>query len=59
VPDRLRSRLFTAFEAERAGGTGLGLLVSHELVRLHGGTITLDDSTAGAAFLVTLPDQRG
>jgi signal transduction histidine kinase len=59
VPDRLRSRLFTAFEAERAGGTGLGLLVSHELVRLHGGTISLEDGTAGAAFLVALPDQRG
>jgi signal transduction histidine kinase len=58
VPDRLRRRLFNAFETERVGGTGLGLSVAHELVRLHGGTITLEDGTVGASFLVTLPDRR-
>ena len=58
IPERLKPRLFNAFEAERAGGTGLGLSVADELVRLHGGTLTLEDGTAGASFLITLPDSR-
>jgi signal transduction histidine kinase len=58
IPERLKPRLFNAFEAERAGGTGLGLSVADELVRLHGGTLTLQDGTAGASFLITLPDSR-
>jgi signal transduction histidine kinase len=58
VPDRVRDRLFSAFQAsERSGGTGLGLPVAEELVRLHGGTLVLDRSTAGATFRITLPDR--
>ena len=57
VPDRIRSRLFSAFQAsERSGGTGLGLPVAEELVRLHGGTIVLESIGRGASFLVTIPD---
>jgi signal transduction histidine kinase len=58
IPDRLKSRLFNAFEAERVGGTGLGLSVTHEIIRLHGGAITLEDGIAGASFRITLPDGR-
>lgn len=60
IPDRIRGRLFSAFQAsERAGGTGLGLPVAEELVRLHGGTIVLESrSGSGATFLVTIPDRR-
>ena len=58
VPDRLRDRLFSAFQAsERAGGTGLGLPVAEEIVRLHGGTIVLERTRDGASFLVTIPDR--
>ncbi len=58
VPERVRGRLFSAFQAsERSGGTGLGLPVADELVRLHGGTIVLETTAVGASFLVTIPDQ--
>lgn len=58
IPDRLKGRLFSAFQAsERSGGTGLGLPVAEELVRLHGGTIVLEPTTAGACFCITIPDQ--
>lgn len=58
VPDRVKDRLFSAFQAsERSGGTGLGLPVAEELVRLHGGSIVLQDGGPGAKFLITVPDR--
>ena len=58
IPERLKGRLFSAFQAsERSGGTGLGLPVAEELVRLHGGSIVLEDTANGACFCVTIPDR--
>ena len=62
VPARLRSRIFDAFEtSERPDGTGLGLSIADELVQLQGGTLTLEPSSTGASFLISLPDgaERG
>ncbi len=59
VPERARANLFQAFRGSvTPGGTGLGLAVAAELVRLHGGTIALEPSEAGAVFKVTLPGRR-
>ncbi len=56
VPLNVRPNLFKAFQtAAKAGGNGLGLVISAELVRAHGGDIFLEDSVTGAAFVVTLP----
>ncbi|MFZ1815601.1 MAG: HAMP domain-containing sensor histidine kinase [Rhizobiaceae bacterium] len=51
--------LFRAFQGSaRPGGTGLGLAIAAELVRAHGGMITLvSTSPAGTEFLIRLPDQ--
>ena len=59
VPDRARANLFQAFRGSvTPGGTGLGLAIAAELVRLHGGSITLEPSETGAIFAVTLPARR-
>ena len=59
VPERARANLFQAFRGSvTPGGTGLGLAVAAELVRLHGGTIALEPSDTGAVFMVTLPGRR-
>ncbi len=56
VPPRLRENLFKAFQtASKSDGNGLGLVISAELVRAHGGDIRLEDCGAGACFIVTLP----
>ncbi len=58
IPDRIRTRIFSAFQAsERSGGTGLGLPIADELVRLHGGTLALENAERGASFLITIPDR--
>ncbi|MGE0713347.1 MAG: ATP-binding protein [Planctomycetota bacterium] len=42
--------------ARRAGGTGLGLTIAREFVRLHGGELTVEDAPEGGArFVVELP----
>ncbi|MCP5114383.1 MAG: HAMP domain-containing histidine kinase [bacterium] len=60
LPQRERQRIFEPFyrvsSAQRDGvaGTGIGLTISRELARLHGGELELEPSEQGARFRVTL-----
>jgi signal transduction histidine kinase len=57
VPEKARAHMFQAFQgAARAGGTGLGLAIAAELVRAHGGEISMVPGTIGATFRITIPD---
>lgn len=48
LPPRARQNLFRPFEGSaRSGGTGLGLAICAEIMRLHGGTIRLEEPIAG------------
>ena len=57
LPQRAQENLFTPFQGgTRKGGSGLGLAIAAELVRGHGGTLTLEATGPdGTVFLVTLP----
>lgn len=58
VPEKARENLFKPFQGSaRRGGTGLGLAIAAELVRAHGGTITLADGGPGASFEIEIPDR--
>ncbi len=49
---------FARLEASKArdpGGTGLGLPIAREIARLHGGSLTIEDSMRGARFVLRLP----
>ncbi len=57
LPARTKENLFTPFQGSaRKGGTGLGLTISAELVRGHGGTLNLKKSDeTGTCFEISLP----
>jgi len=57
LPPKARENLFRPFYGSaRPGGTGLGLAIARELMRAHGGDLTLVASTgAGTVFRITLP----
>ena len=61
LPVKAREFLFTPFQGgARKGGSGLGLAISSELVRGHGGTLTLAESgEAGTRFCICLPKGDG
>ncbi|MFP4044182.1 MAG: sensor histidine kinase [Rhodosalinus sp.] len=57
LPPKAREHLFTPFQGgARKGGSGLGLAIAAELVRGHGGTLTLTGTGAeGTSFAIRLP----
>lgn len=61
IPAHERSRIFERFTRldesrdRLQGGTGLGLAIVHDIISMHGGTITVDDADPGARFSVELP----
>jgi signal transduction histidine kinase len=59
IPESRRKSIFDPFFTTRAPneGTGLGLSVSREIVRRHGGKLELLPArkNAGAEFAITLP----
>ena len=59
VPDQHKSGIFNRFERldkEGVEGSGLGLTITREIVRLHGGEIWVEDNpTGGSNFRVRIP----
>jgi signal transduction histidine kinase len=57
LPQKAQANLFTPFQGGgRKGGSGLGLAIAAELIRGHGGSLTLDHTgPEGTMFRVALP----
>lgn len=57
LPETARENLFRAFAGSgRSGGTGLGLVIAHELAEALSGTLTLAETgPEGTLFRLTLP----
>ena len=60
IPEELVNRIFDPFFTTKpvGKGTGLGLAICIGIIEELGGQIELDDSTEGAAFIVSIPRQN-
>lgn len=59
IPPEHRQRVFDPFFTTREGGMGLGLTVVQQIVRTHGGDISINaDTHGGACFRCTFPRTR-
>jgi two-component system, NtrC family, sensor kinase len=60
IDEASRERLFEPFFTTKSHGTGLGLVVTREVVEAHGGTIHVETrEPRGTQFVIRLPDRRG
>ena len=56
----VQARLFEPFVSTKQGGTGLGLALTHQIIREHGGELRVESRPErGATFTVVLPHARG
>jgi two-component system NtrC family sensor kinase len=56
----VQARLFEPFVSTKTGGTGLGLALTHQIIREHGGELRVASRPeVGATFTVVLPHARG
>jgi two-component system nitrogen regulation sensor histidine kinase NtrY len=59
IPAEDKERLFLPYFSTKAGGTGLGLPIVHQIITDHGGTIWVEDAVPlGTRFVVELPVGR-
>ena len=59
IPRELVSKIYEPYFTTRQSGSGLGLTVTHSIIRNHGGTIEVESSPgAGTTFIVYLPATR-
>lgn len=56
IPESDLDDIFNPFFTSKAGGNGLGLSISHQIVQEHGGFITVDSQVGvGTTFCINLP----
>jgi len=56
IPAAIEGQLFQSFVTMgKAGGTGLGLAIVKKIVEEHGGSVSVNSSSAGATFELRLP----
>jgi len=59
IPGEDKERLFLPYFSTKAGGTGLGLPIVHQIITDHGGTIWVEDAAPlGTRFVIELPVGR-
>jgi len=60
ISDEAQGRLFEPFFTTKSNGMGMGLKISQNIVRAHGGSLTFESRAAyGTSFRVCLPGRNG
>ncbi len=59
IPDDIKDKVFQPFFTTKptGQGTGLGLSLSYDIVKAHGGSLLVDSSNNGTVFTIVLPKE--
>ena len=57
IPEQVQKKIFDPFftTKDTGQGSGLGLFIVHDIIIAHGGSISVESSSDGTAFTITLP----
>lgn len=55
IPDEILDNIFVPFYSTKEGGSGIGLSLSRQIMRLHKGQLTVETSSSGTAFTLHFP----
>ena len=61
IPDSVKNKIFQPFFTTKptGSGTGLGLSLSYDIVKAHGGELTVEtELNAGTTFTIFLPESK-
>jgi signal transduction histidine kinase len=60
IPETLQEKIFNPFFTTKAvgQGTGMGLSISHGIIKTHGGKIFLDKSSMNTCFVIRMPKKH-
>ncbi|GHT10222.1 sensor histidine kinase [Bacteroidia bacterium] len=60
IPDDIRDKIFVPFFSTKKGGSGIGLSLAREIVKMHKAAIRLQSQEGeGCAFTILMPVERG
>ncbi len=60
IQENLRARIFEPFFTTKVYGAGLGLSMADKVIRMHGGTLSLQaGQERGTEVIILLPEQKG
>lgn len=58
IPPHLLHKIFDPFFTTKSKGVGLGLSITYQIIKKHGGTIKVESKwEKGASFIITLPER--
>ena len=55
IPDEILENIFVPFYSTKEGGSGIGLSLSRQIMRLHKGQLSVETSSQGTAFQLHFP----
>jgi signal transduction histidine kinase len=59
IPDKIKEKIFQPFFTTKptGQGTGLGLSLSYDIIKAHGGALTVTSKEGeGSEFIISIPD---
>ena len=55
IPDDLHDQVFFPMVSVKENGSGLGLTIAQDIIRIHGGSITFESKPGETKFAINIP----